>query len=157
MHLQELQNIDNEEFCIKCLVILPDCRIVSGSSQGNLIIYNIINNEYKCELIIQTNHDLINYLMVLETRQLLSCGGSKEIRVWSIFQTSYTFDYGIKEAHEDFISKIISLSNNRIASCSKDKTIRIWKSQLPFSLIKILKVLIYYYLGHLIIHFVYET
>jgi len=94
--------------------MLKDGRIVSGSYDYSIIIYN--KRTYKPELIIKEHSDMINCLKELSSGILASCSWDNTIKLFQINKGGYcllqTFNY-----HNNDVYKIIELKNKQLASC----------------------------------------
>ena len=105
---------------VNCLTILNDGRLVSGSSDNSIIIYN--NITYEPDLIIKEHNDIIVCITKLSSGILDSCSRDKTIKLFDIKEKNYeilqTLDY-----HLNWVFKIIELYNNNLVSCSLDENI----------------------------------
>ena len=110
-----LNNHINE---IYCLTILNDGRLVSGSRDNSIIIYNKIT--YKPDLIIKEHNDIICCIKQLSSGILTSCSVDKTIKLFNInnYKILQTLNY-----HSDGVYNIIELKNKNLVSCSCDKSI----------------------------------
>ena len=111
-------NIHKEE--VRCLIMLKDGRIASGSYDNSIIIYN--KRTYKPELIIKEHNRYISCLKELSSGILASCSWDNTIKLFNINRNNYyilqTLNY-----HNDDVYEIIELNNKQLASCSYDKSI----------------------------------
>lgn len=123
---------------VDSVLILSDGRLASCSHDKTIKIYNM-NNNYKCDITINTEHtDCVANISQLENGKLVSCSG-RALKIWSIYESSYKCECTIYEAHNKWINEVISLTNNRIASCAEDKLIRIWDVNRNYNLIEVLE------------------
>ena len=99
---------------------MKDGRLVSGSFDDSIIIYNKIT--YQPDLIIKEHNDTIFCITVLSSGILASCSGDKTIKLFKINERNYevlqTLNY-----HNDSVYKIIELKNKNLASCSTDSSV----------------------------------
>ena len=106
--------------CVFCLTIMNDGRLVSGSTDKSIIIYN--KETYKPDLIIKEHSDDINCIIQLSSGILASCSSDHSIILFNIKGNKYeilqTLNYHIRP-----INIIIELKNKIIASCSNDCSI----------------------------------
>ena len=111
-------NYHTKDVC--CLCILDDGRLVTGSDDSKIIIYNKIT--YKPDLIIKEHNKYINCIIKLYLNILASCSSDNTIKLFKINDNYYeilqTLDY-----HSDIVYKIIEIRNKNLASCSDDKSI----------------------------------
>ena len=105
---------------INCLALLNDGRLVSGSSDNKIIIYNKIT--YKPDIIINEHKESVNCIIVLSTGILASCSRDKTIKFFKINENNYETIQTLNN-HKDWVYKIIELKNKDIISCSKDRSI----------------------------------
>ena len=115
-----LHILNYHENIVSCLCILKDGRLVSGSFDDSIIIYNKIT--YQPDLIIKEHNDTIFCITVLSSGILASCSGDKTIKLFKINERNYevlqTLNY-----HNDSVYKIIELKNQNLASCSTDSSV----------------------------------
>ena len=105
---------------VLCLTILNDGRLVSGSSDNSIIIYN--KETYQPNIIIQEHDDAINYLIQLKNGILASCSNDKTIKLFNIKENEYELIQTLN-LHYRWVNKILELSNNYLVSGSYDETI----------------------------------
>ena len=103
-----------------CLAVLNDGRLVSGSSDNSIIIYNKIT--YQPDIIIKKHSNSIYCITQLSSGILTSCSSDKTIKLFRIKEKEYevlqTLNY-----HTSSVNKIIELKNKYLASCSADNSI----------------------------------
>lgn len=105
---------------VTCLCLLDDGRLVSGSKDNNIIIYNKIT--YEQDLIIREHRDTVNCLIKLNSNTLASCSSDKTIKVFKIKGNNYEILQTLNE-HKDRVNKIIKLINKNLVSGSNDNSI----------------------------------
>ena len=112
--------LNNHTNYVLCLTILNDGRLVSGSSDKSIIIYNKIT--YKPDLIIKEHNNSVYCIIQLSSDILGSCSADKTIKLFKIKENKYnilqTLNY-----HKDWVYKIIELKNKYLVSCSEDSSI----------------------------------
>jgi len=105
---------------VNCLTILKDGRLVSGSDDKSIIIYN--KETYKPDLIIKEHNSPIYCITTLNSGILASCSFDKTIKLFNIKDKEYnilqTLNY-----HQGSVRKIIELKNKSLVSCSDDNSI----------------------------------
>jgi len=79
--------LNNHKDFVRCLSILKDGRLVSGSDDKSIIIYNKIT--YQPDLIIKEHNNNINYIITLNSGILASCSGDKTIKFFNIKDNKY--------------------------------------------------------------------
>ena len=102
---------------VTCLCTLDDGRLVSGSKDNNIIIYNKIT--YKPDIIIKGHEDTINCVLRLDSDLLVSCSADKTIKIFKIKDKNYESIQSLND-HKDRINKVIELKNKNLVSCSND-------------------------------------
>ena len=117
---EPMYNLKEHTSDIYCLTVLKDGRLVSGSGDNSIIIYN--KTTYKPDLIIKEFSNYISCITELSSGILASCSGDKTIKLFDIKEYRYevlqTFNY-----HTNSVNKIIELKNKSLVSCSSDKSI----------------------------------
>ena len=109
---------------VLCLTLLNDGRLVSGSLDSSIIIYN--KSTYKSDLIIKEHKDRIWSLVQFKNGYLSSCSSDKTIKLFNIQGNKYKIIQTLN-FHSDNVYKIIELSNNSLVSGSDDLTIIFYK------------------------------
>jgi WD40 repeat protein len=108
------------DYGVKCIVVLSDGTIVTGSQNGKLQLWDI--NIGKCIKTIEGHITAITCIAILPDGQIIS-GSGRTIRVWDV-QTEQCDN--ILLGHMNWIRCINILSDGRIISGSNDRTIKIW-------------------------------
>ena len=105
---------------VYCLYILNDGRLVSGSADNSIIIYN--KTTYQPDIIIKEHSSYICCVTQLSSGLLASCSNDKTIKLFNIkdfeYETIQTLNY-----HISAVYKIVELKNKSLASCSYDSSI----------------------------------
>ena len=105
---------------VYCLTVLNDGRLVSGSNDKTIIIYNKIT--YQSDLIIKEHNNNICCITQLSSGELVSCSYDKEIKIFKIKDVEYEILQTLKY-HTNYVYKIIELKNKNLVSCSEDSSI----------------------------------
>ena len=112
--------LTNHSSYVLCLCILKDGRLVSGSDDKSIIIYN--KNTYQPDLIIKEHSNNIYCIIQISSGELVSCSYDKTIKIYNIKGTKYevlqTLNY-----HSNIVYKILELKNKTLLSCSSDSSI----------------------------------
>ena len=99
---------------------MNDGRLVSGSMDGSIIIYN--KETYKPDLIIKEHRNIVRYIIQLSSGILASCSFDNTIKLFKIkgkeFEVLQILNY-----HTSWVFKIIELKNKTLVSCSRDFSI----------------------------------
>ena len=115
-----MHKLTNHSSSVLCLCVLKDGRLVSGSSDNSIIIYN--KNTYQPDLIIKEHSSSIFCIIQLSTGELVSCSYDKTIKIYNIKGVQYevlqTLNY-----HSNYVWKILELKNKTLVSCSYDSSI----------------------------------
>ena len=106
--------------CVYCLSTMNDGRLVSGSSDKSIIIYN--KETYQPDLIIKEHSGGVYCIIQLSQGILASCSEDKSIKLFNIkgkeYEVLQTLNY-----HTSYVYKITELKNKTLASCSWDCSI----------------------------------
>ena len=106
---------------INSICLLKDKRLVSGSGDGLIIIYN---HSHKPQIKIKNAHDGRIFSLCELRNGHLASSSYKKIKIWRIGKNNYKLIHTLKQ-HTDCVSKVIELEDGRIASCSVERII-IW-------------------------------
>ncbi len=112
--------LKNHNKWVYCLTLLNDGRLVSGSDDNSIIIYNKKN--YEPDIIINEHNSWINCLITLKNGILVSCSNDKTIKLFDIKEKEYK-EIQTLDLHTQPVNTIRELSNNYLVSGSDDKTI----------------------------------
>jgi len=102
------------------LSILNDGRLISGSADNSIIIYNKIT--YQTDLMIEEHKDSVNCIIQLSSGILATCSKDKTIKLFNIKRNNYNIIQTLND-HTDWIYKIIEIENKYLVSCSNDESI----------------------------------
>ena len=105
---------------ILCLSILNDGRLISGSDDNSIIIYN--KTTYKPDLRINEHEGPVICITQLNSGILATCSGDKTIKLFNIKGNNYKIIQTLND-HTNWINKIIEMKNKYLVSCSRDKSI----------------------------------
>jgi len=101
---------------VSCLTRLNDGRLVSGSMDGSIIIYN--KETYKPDLIIKEHSDQVNCIIQLSSGILASCSDDNSIKLFNIKGNKYEILQNLNY-HTKPVYQIIELKNKTLVSCSE--------------------------------------
>ena len=116
--------LDEHKDKVYCLTVLNDGRLVSGSDDNSIIIYN--KKDYKPDLIINEHTSWINCLTTLLHGILVSCSKDTTIKLFDIKDNKYEIIQTLN-LHSEPVNQLKELDNNSLVSCSDDKTIIFYK------------------------------
>ena len=105
---------------VNCFAILNDGRLVSGSGDSTIIIYN--KTTYQPDLIIREHKDKVLCITKLDSGILASCSYDRTIKLFNIKENNYELLQTLNN-HTSNIYKIIEIKNKYLISCSSDKSI----------------------------------
>ena len=115
-----IHKLTNHSHYVYCLCVMKDGRLVSGSEDNSIIIYNKIT--YQPDLIIKEHNGWVLCITQLSSGILASCSWDKTIKLFNIKDVQYeilqTLNY-----HNNIVYKIIELKNKMLVSCSSDSSI----------------------------------
>ena len=83
-----------------------DGRLVSGSNDKSIIIYN--KETYKPDIIIKEHSDIVEYIIQLSSGILASCSSDKLIKLFNIKENKYEVLQTLND-HTFWVNKIIEL------------------------------------------------
>ncbi len=110
---------------VNSLAILPDGRIVSGSSDKSVRVWDI-EGESEAVITLRKHQGIVYSVAVLPGRdggvRLVSGSGDKTVRVWDLQTQSQLEVLG----HEACVWSVACLPDGRIVSGAADSTVRIW-------------------------------
>ena len=103
------------------LTVLNDGRLVSGSNDWSIIIYNKLT--YEPDLTIKEHNESVCYVIQLSSGELVTC--SKDLIIFKIRGLQYEVLQRIKiiTNKEYEVLKLIELKNKNLVSCSNDSSI----------------------------------
>lgn len=105
---------------VLCFTLLNDGRLVSGSRDNLIIIYNKV--KYTPDLIIKEHKGGIYCINKLSSGNVVSCSEDYTIKLFTIKGNEYKIIQSL-ENHLNQVYKIIELSNKSLVSCSEDSFI----------------------------------
>ena len=115
-----IHKLTNHTSYIFSLCVLNDGRLVSGSYDHSITIYN--KNTFQPDLIIKEHNHGILCVIQLNSGELVSCSADKTIKLYNInglqYEVLQTLNY-----HKDIVWKIAELKNKVLVSCSNDSSI----------------------------------
>ena len=117
-----LINIDNFNISLKypiytlnyhkdsifCLSILNDGRLISGSADNSIIIYN--KTTFEPDLIINEHKGPVNCIIELSSGILVSCSRDNTIKLFNINGNNYNIIQTLND-HRSWVHKIIEIGN----------------------------------------------
>ena len=117
---EPIHKLNNHTSYANCLTLLNDGRLVSGSADNSITIYN--KKTYQTDLIIKEHTGWVLCITKLNSGVLASCSADKTIKLFNINNNNYNILQTLN-FHTNSVYKIIELKNKKLVSCSKDKSI----------------------------------
>ena len=121
-----IQTLNNHTGNVWCLTFMKDGRLVSGSEDTSIIIYNKIT--YQPDLVIKQHIGPVYCIVQLSSGLLASCSKDNTIKLFNIKGNEYELKQTL-EYHENAVFKIIELKNTNLISCSDDCSFIIYSKQ----------------------------
>ncbi len=103
------------------LAVLPEGRVVSGSSDGTLRVWDVEGGQTLQTL--QGHSGGVSAVAVLDSRRMVSGSDDGTLRVWDVKrgQTLQTL-----EGHSSAVFAVAVLDSRRVVSASSGRTLRVW-------------------------------
>ena len=115
-----IHKLTNHNSYIFSLCVLNDGRLVSGSYDHSITIYN--KNTFQPDLIIKEHNHGITCVIQLSSGELVSCSVDNTIKLYNIkglqYEVLQTLNY-----HKGTVRKIVELKNKTLVSCSDDSSV----------------------------------
>jgi hypothetical protein len=110
---------------INCIAVLPDGRIISGSSDKTLKLWDIKTQNYDVALVrtFKGHTNRINCVVIISNEIIVSGSDDGTLKIWDIKTGKKKLTL---KGHYDIIRCVNVLHDGRIVSGSHDKTLRIW-------------------------------
>lgn len=130
--LTEVKSIEVHEDSISKILILPDNRIATCSTDTTIKILDP-SNDYHCDITLKGHTEWVTSICLLANGNIVSSSLDESFKFWSITKDSYKCLFTISTGKVT-ADKIISLANNRFAAAMYDEySIRVYKTDEPFS------------------------
>ena len=151
----QVQSIHEHDGYINSLLVLPDDRVVSGSSGDNTIkVFSFQGIQYHCDISIKNSHkggvNNLCYMNNVNTSPnehiILSSGADNEIKVWKIFKHKMTLLNTINITENTNVIKIVPASNRSNPTCAlatvacENGNVCVYNMKLNNELVKVLKI-----------------
>ena len=114
---------DGHSFFINCMLVLPDGRIVSGSSDCSVRVWD--PSDGRCLLTLKGHSSWIRCLAVLPDGRIVSGSSDCSVRVWDPLDGRCLLTL---QGHSDIVRCLAILPDGRIISGSSDCSVRVWDS-----------------------------
>lgn len=117
-----LQTISTDGFPVCRLTVLPDGRLVSGSFDHTVRVWDA--EKGVCLLTLSGHIGQVFSLTVLPAGQLASSSHDKTVRVWDPLSGECKFTL---PSHTGLVRTLAVLPGGRLATGSNDMTVRVWE------------------------------
>ena len=102
---------------------LADGRVVSGSKDSTLRVWNAVTGE--CERTLEGHTGEVTSVVELADGSVVSGSRDKSLRVWNVVTGECE---RALEGHADSVRSVLKLADGRVASGSHDNTLRVWNA-----------------------------
>ena len=106
--------LNNHTDFISCLSVLNDGRLISGSADNSIIIYNKIT--YQPDLIINEHKYAVYSIIQLNSGIIATCSSDETIKLINIKGNNYNIIQTLND-HTNSIYQIIEINNKYLISC----------------------------------------
>jgi WD40 repeat protein len=106
---------------VLCLAVLPDGRVVSGSGDESLRVWDAATGT--CKRVLEGHTEGVSCLAVLPDGRVVSGSDDKSLRVWDAATGACK---RVLEGHTKGLSCLAVLPDGRVVSGSDDKCLRVW-------------------------------
>ena len=106
---------------VNCVAVLPDNRIVSGSGDHTLRVWDSLTGQYLQSL--EGHEEEVKCVAVLRDGKVVSGSVDNTLRVWNPLTGEYI---QILEGHTGPINCLSVLPDGKVVSGSSDHTLRVW-------------------------------
>ena len=127
MNYIESQTLTTTEFAeghssyVRCVAVINDNTIVSGSDDNSLKIWDIKSGE---EIKSLTGHsDFVTCVSVIDENTIVSGSRDYSLKIWDVNSGE---EIKILTGHSDWVTCVAVINENTIVSGSDDKSIKIW-------------------------------
>ncbi len=107
------------------LTVLPDGRLVSGSHDKTIKVWNLLSGE--CEATFSGHTDYVRALTVLQDGRLASGSADNTVKIWNLLTGECE---ATLSGHASYVYALTVLQDGRLASGSHDNTIKVWNTPL---------------------------
>jgi len=115
-----IHSLNYQRDYLLCLSILNDGRLISGSENNSIIIYNTIT--YQPDLIINEHKGPVFCITQLYSGILATCSEDKTMKLFNIKGNNYNIIQTLNE-HTGSVNLVKEIENKYLVSCSSDKSI----------------------------------
>ncbi|MBM3525391.1 MAG: hypothetical protein FJX57_20780, partial [Alphaproteobacteria bacterium] len=113
--------LQGHESVVNCIAVLPDGRIVSGSADGTVRVWDL--RERSAPVVLKGQKGQVNALAVLYDGRVVSGSDDGTVYVWD--PSGRGAPLALK-GHESAVNTLAVLPDGRIVSGSYDRSVRVW-------------------------------
>jgi WD40 repeat protein len=106
---------------VTCVAVLPDGRVVSGSRDKTLRVWDASSGA--CERVLEGHSDSVECVAVFPDGRVVSGSEDSTLRVWDASSGACE---RILEGHSEEVVYVAVLPDGRVVSGSEDETLRVW-------------------------------
>ena len=119
-----IKTIDNPHKAVHIMLQLKDERLISGSEDGYLTVYN--KDNFEVDLSIKVHSEDIYSCIQLNDGRILTCSKDSTMKIIKLKDDNkYEIEASL-ESHKNTVLNAIEIKENKIISISLDKTMKIW-------------------------------
>ena len=122
--LKCIKTVNNPNKTVNILLQLKDGRIISGSEDGMLNIYN--KDNYEIDLSIKEHSNKINSCIQLNDERIVTCSNDCTMKIIKLTNDNKYALESTLESPEKMVLNVIEIKNNEIISILSDKTMKVW-------------------------------
>ena len=116
-----VRTLEGHEGGANAVAVLPDGRVVSGSSDNTLRVWDLTLGESVQTL--EGHTDWVRAVAVLPDGRVVSGSSDNTLRVWDL---ALGESVQTLEGHTDWVRAVAVLPDGRVVSGSSDNTLRVW-------------------------------
>ena len=117
---------------VQCIGVLPDGRVVSGSDDKTIKVWDLTKpNGEQCTHTLTGHTSWVQCIGVLPDGRVLSGSADGTIKVWDLTKPDGEQCTHTLTGHTERVQCIGVLPGDRVLSCSDDKTIKVWDLTKP--------------------------
>ncbi|WP_330926814.1 WD40 repeat domain-containing protein [Candidatus Sororendozoicomonas aggregata] len=121
------ETLTGHKGCVTSLLVLPDGRLVSGSYDKTIKIWDLSKPQgHRCVAILTGHSGEVLALTLLPDGRLVSGSADNTIKVWDLSKPEGERCVGTLVGHTSSVTSVTAMSDGRLVSGSWDRTIKVW-------------------------------